>query len=66
MLHRLQAHMSQTSHLRVEVSGTGEGAGAVVHVGFAAAQWNTVVPRLLKPARVLPVGVVGDATAMEL
>ncbi len=44
----------------------GEGAGAVVHVGFAAAQWHTVVPRLLKPARVLPVGVVGDATAMEL
>lgn len=48
-------HFSNISHLRVEVSGTGEGAGAVVHVGFAAAQWHTVVSGLLKPARVLPV-----------
>lgn len=56
----------QGSHLRVEVSGTVEGAGAVAHVGFAAAQWHAVVPRLLKPAGVLPVQVVGDAATMEL
>lgn len=59
-------HPHAVSHLRVEISRAGEGAGAVAHVGFTATLWHAVISRFLEPTRVLPVGVVGDSAAMEL
>lgn len=53
-------------YLLVEICWSGERAGAVTDAGLTAADWDTVVLGLFKPACVSPVGVVMNATAVKL
>lgn len=53
-------------YLLVEICWSGESAGAVTDAGLTAADWDTVVLGLFKPACVSPVRVVVDATAVKL
>lgn len=53
-------------YLLVEICWSSEGASTVSDAGLTAAHWDTVVFGFFEPARVSPVRVVVDTTAMEL
>lgn len=53
-------------YLLVELRWSSERPSTVTDAGLTTADWNTVVLGLLKPARVSPVRVVVNATAVKL
>lgn len=53
-------------HLLVEICWSSESASTVTDAGLTAADWDTVVLGLFKPACVPPVRVVVNTTAVKL
>lgn len=53
-------------YLLVEICWSSESAGTVTDAGLTAADWDTVVLGLFKPASVSPVRVVVNAAAVKL
>lgn len=62
----MQTKTAPCWYLLVEISWSGQGAGAVGDAGLAAANRDAVILRLFEPAGVPPVGVVVNTAAVEL